>query len=143
MVIVTLHRVHAAMEAAFNAALAEVGLSAAQWDILRLLHHSPGASGADIARYARVTPQAVTTMLRRLEKAGLLRRQAANKGRAVGSYLSPRGEAALREGDRIAAQSEAQVTLAFTPDQQARFQADLERCLSVLDSGLDPGGQPE
>jgi DNA-binding MarR family transcriptional regulator len=133
LTLITLHRVHAAMESVINAALVEVGLSAAQWDILRLLHRSPGASGADIARYAKVTPQAVTTMLRRLEKAGLLTRRAAAKGRVVGSYLTPEGESALEKGDCIVAQVEALVNSAFTPAQQNQLLTYLGQCLNALE----------
>ncbi len=133
LIMITLHRVHAALDASLNAALAEVDLSAAQWDLLRYLHHCPGASGAEIARYAKVTPQAVATMLQRMEKSGLLTRRAAPKGRVVGTYLTTKGEAALAAGNRIAHQVNHWLLAGLTIEQQQQLENLLKTCQSALE----------
>jgi DNA-binding MarR family transcriptional regulator len=131
--LLSLYRTYASVEAAFEAALAPLGLSSAQWDILRCLREHPGASGADIARSAKVTPQAVATMLQRLEKAKLILRCASERGRVVEAYLTAQGEVLLKQGDRIAEQIEAQVFTKFTQDEKEQFNQLLLRCIENLE----------
>jgi DNA-binding MarR family transcriptional regulator len=131
--LLNLYRAYASVEAAFEATLAPLGLSPAQWDILRCLREYPGASGADIARSAKVTPQAVATMLQRLEKAKLITRCASERGRVVEAYLTAQGEELLKQGDRIAEQIEAQVFSKFTQDEQEQFNQLLSRCVENLE----------
>jgi DNA-binding MarR family transcriptional regulator len=131
--IVNLHQTYSVVDAAFDAALSPFGLSSAQWDVLRLLREHPGASGADVARCAKVTPQAVATMLQRLEKAGLITRHSA-RGRVVETYLTQQGESLLKKGDRIAEQIEAQVFSGFSAEEQEQFNQYLLRCRANLNS---------
>ncbi len=132
--IVNLNRTYSAIEAAFEAALSPLGLSPEQWDVLRGLREHPGASGADIARHAKVTPQAVATMLQRLEKSGLISRRSSERGRVVEAYLTVQGESLLQKGDAIAEQIEAQVFSTFTQDEQDQFNAFLLQCIKNLGS---------
>lgn len=132
LIIIRLHQAYTATEAAFDAALSTFGFSPAQWDVLRLLRGHPGASGADIARYASVTPQAVATMLQRLEKADLITRQSSEKGRAVEAYLTDQGKALLQKGDHIAEQIEAQAFSNFSPAEQQQMNDYLLRCIENL-----------
>jgi DNA-binding MarR family transcriptional regulator len=136
--IVNLNRAYSAVEAAFEAALSPLGLSPEQWDILRHLREYPGASGADIARRAKVTPQAVATMLQRLEKSELISRRPSERGRVVEAYLTAQGESVLHKGDEIAEQIEAQVFSTFTQDEQDQFNIFLLRCLKNLKSADVP-----
>lgn len=131
--ILNLERTYLAMEAAFETALSYSGLSTAQWGILRLLREHPGASGAEIARFAKITPQAVATMLQRLEKAQLITRQAATSGRVVETYVTAQGEELLQKGDRVAAQLESQIFADFSAEEQARFNEYLLRCVANLE----------
>jgi DNA-binding MarR family transcriptional regulator len=132
--ILNLYRTHATIEAALEAALAGVGLSVPQWGTLRILREHPGASGADVARIACVSPQAVTTMLRRLEDAELIVRSSAPHGRVVETYLTPKGETVLEQGDRLADRIEAQVFADFSPEEQQMFNVLLLRCMDSLSS---------
>ncbi len=131
--LLSLYRAYASVEAAFETALAPLGLSPAQWDILRCLRECPGASGADIARSAKVTPQAVATMLQRLEKAKLIIRCASERGRVVEAYLTTQGEELLNHGDHIAKEIEAQIFSRFTQDEQEQFNQLLLRCIENLE----------
>lgn len=137
--ILNLERTFFAMEAAFEEALSDHGLSPPQWGILRLLRENPGASGAEIARFAKVTPQAVATMLQRLEKAELIIRQAALSGRVVETYLTAQGEKLLELGDRVAEKIEAQLFADFSLEEQARFNEYMLRCAANLDAEKIPG----
>lgn len=131
--VVNLNRAYSAVEAAFEAALSPLGLSPEQWDVLRRLREHPGASGADIARREKVTPQAVATMLQRLEKSGLITRRASERGRVVEAYLTAQGEALLKQGDAIAEQIEAQVFSTFSQDEREQFNKSLLQCIENLE----------
>lgn len=131
--VVNLNRAYSAVEAAFEAALSPLGLSPEQWDVLRCLREKPGASGADIARREKVTPQAVATMLQRLEKSGLITRRSSERGRVVEAYLTDQGEALLQKGDAIAEQIEAQVFSTFSQDEQEQFNKFLLRCIENIE----------
>lgn len=121
-----------AVNAAFETALSAYGLSGPQWDTLRILREHPGASGADIARFASVSPQAVATMLQRLEQAGLIVRRGPSRGRSMKSYITPSGEALLQEGDRVAGEIEAQILSNFSSEEQELFNDYLQRCSDNL-----------
>jgi DNA-binding MarR family transcriptional regulator len=131
--IVNLNRAYSAIEAAFEAALAPLGLSPEQWDILRRLREYPGASGADIARREKVTPQAVATMLQRLEKLDLITRRSSQRGRVIEAYLTVQGESLLEKGDAIAEQIETQVFSTFSQDEQEQFNLSLLQCIENLE----------
>jgi MarR family transcriptional regulator, organic hydroperoxide resistance regulator len=132
--IVNLNRAYSAVEAAFEAALSPLGLSPEQWDVLRHLREHPGASGADIARCAKVTPQAVATMLQRLEKSGLITRRSSKRGRVVEAHLTAQGETLLQKGDEIAEKIEIQVFSTFNQDEQEQFDGLLLQCIKNLES---------
>jgi DNA-binding MarR family transcriptional regulator len=135
--LITLNRAYSAVESAFEAALSHLGLSPEQWDILRRLREHPGASGADIARQEKVSPQAVATMLQRLEKSGLITRRSSERGRVVEAYLTAQGETSLQKGDAIAEQIEAQVFSRFSQDEQEQLNQFLLRCIENLED-VDP-----
>lgn len=132
--ILNFYRAYCAIDAAFDAALSQFGLSSAQWDVLRLLREQPGASGADIARGLNVTPQAVATMLQRLEKAGLLDRRSPARGRAFGAYLTSQGKALLQRGDCVAEEIDSQVFSTFTLEEQEHFNQALLQCIENLET---------
>lgn len=132
--LVNLYRTHAAIEDAFGAALGSFGLSSPQWETLRILREHPGASGADIARFVRVTPQAVATMLQRLEKSELISRRSSAQGRVIEAYLTSQGEALLLEGDRVANAVQAQAFSGFNSQEQEHFNEYLLRCIANLEA---------
>lgn len=132
--LVNLYRTHAAIEDAFGAALGSFGLSSPQWETLRILREHPGASGADIARFVKVTPQAVATMLQRLEKSDLITRRSSAQGRVIEAYLTSQGEALLQEGDRVADAVQTRVFSDFDPKEQERFNEYLLRCIANLNA---------
>ena len=131
--ILNIANAYVAIEKTFERELFGFGLSMEQWDILRQLNDRPGASGAEIARQTRVSPQAVATMLQRLEKAELVTRRSAERGRAIEAYLTTKGEELLAHGERIATRVEAQVFSTFTPEERAQFNDFLVRCVENFD----------
>jgi DNA-binding MarR family transcriptional regulator len=132
--LITLNRAYSAVESAFESALSHLGLSPEQWDILRRLREHPGAS----ARQEKVSPQAVATMLQRLEKSGLITRRSSERGRVVEAYLTAQGETSLQKGDAIAEQIEAQVFSRFSQDEQEQLNQFLLRCIENLEDADPP-----
>lgn len=76
-----------------DATVREHGVTAAQLGVLMRLAAEPGMSGAELARWLYVTPQAVQLTLAALEKRGLVERTPdPNHGRIVRAALTPEGQ---------------------------------------------------
>jgi DNA-binding MarR family transcriptional regulator len=74
-----------------NRRLAPLGISLAQWDVLRQLDAHPEASLHDLAQLTFQTDQSMGTLANRMIERGLLHRQA-GPGRAVRHGLTHEGE---------------------------------------------------
>ena len=72
-------------------------------------------------------------MLQRLEKAELVTRRSAERGRAIEAYLTAKGEELLAHGERIATRVEAEVFSTFTPEERDQFNDFLVRCAENFD----------
>jgi DNA-binding MarR family transcriptional regulator len=131
--IINVYRASAVLESVLDTALAPIGLTTAQWGALRIISENPGSSGADISRFAFVSPQAAATMLQRLEQAKLITRRPPKKGRVLETYLTQRGEELLREGDNIVDETEARFFSNFTLGEQKEFNELLLRSIANLD----------
>ncbi|MVU80327.1 MarR family transcriptional regulator [Nocardia sp. ET3-3] len=83
-----------------NRRLAELGLSLAQWDVLRNLHEHPDASLHTLAQLTFQTDQSMGTLATRMIDRGLLVR-VAGPGRAIRHRLTPEGEQAHRKGSLL------------------------------------------
>ena len=102
-----LHQAMSALRPEVAAALSPLGLTLPEFICMRMLSMSPGASSAELARLGNVSPQAMNTVLHRLENARVVTRPASvASGRALpasftadGRTLLKRAEAAVREAD--------------------------------------------
>lgn len=83
-----------------NARLADVGLSIAQWDVLRHLAATPDASLHDLAVLTFQTDPSMGTMAARMQARSLIERLQ-GPGRAVRHRLTEDGEAARKAGSVI------------------------------------------
>jgi DNA-binding MarR family transcriptional regulator len=68
-----LRQAQAATRLTIERALAELGVTSAQFVVLTMLKAYPGLSGADLARVALLTPQTVGVIIRNLERDGAIR----------------------------------------------------------------------
>ncbi len=75
----------------------EIGLSAAQFDIMRMLWQRDGLTLGDLSRLCCCAPANVTGLADRLEKKGLLRRAADAKDRRVSRIFLTEDGRKLRE----------------------------------------------
>ena len=90
-------RNHRTMDAALRAA----GVSLVQWDALRAIDRSPGASAHELASSTFQSDQAFGTLATRLVDRGLVGRTS-GRGRRVEHALTDAGRAALEAGHDIA-----------------------------------------
>lgn len=81
------------LESASKHMFATLGVTGPQRLVLRLVGHHGSASAGDLARMLHVHPSSLTGVLRRLERAGLLRRgRDPNDGRKAVLTLTPSGK---------------------------------------------------
>jgi DNA-binding MarR family transcriptional regulator len=114
-----LRQAHGAVRGAMDAELAAAGLTTPQFLVLNLLDAYPGASGADVARIAMLTPQTVNGIVRRLLDDGMIARtHHETHGRVLRMGLTPQGTAVLGQCKQIADRVEARLlALADAPSQ--------------------------
>jgi len=123
---------------ALNAALAALGISLVQWDALRHLDQTPGASLHDLARLTFQSDQSFGTLAGRLIDRGLIER-VPGPGRAVRHRLTDKGRALRRAGDPLVDQVFASSFAPLTPRQLASFDALLAQLLSSPDDDTAMG----
>jgi DNA-binding MarR family transcriptional regulator len=91
------YRQHRAMDSR----LATVGTTLAQWDALRAISRSPGATARSLAAATFQCEQAFGTLAGRLVAQGLVERRPGH-GRRIEHHLTPAGEETLRTGHQVA-----------------------------------------
>ncbi|MEU9149524.1 helix-turn-helix domain-containing protein [Streptomyces sp. NPDC048417] len=93
----TQYRQHRALDSALSA----VGTTLAQWDALRAIDRSPGASARELAAATFQSEQAFGTLVGRLAAQGLVERRPGH-GRRLQHHLTPDGERMLAAGHGVA-----------------------------------------
>ncbi|MET7478167.1 MarR family winged helix-turn-helix transcriptional regulator [Streptomyces sp. NPDC005648] len=86
---------------ALDGALATVGTTLAQWDALRAISRSPGASARELAAATFQTEQAFGTLVGRLAGQSLVDRRP-GRGRRIEHHLTAAGERVLEAGHAVA-----------------------------------------
>ncbi|MGO8873366.1 MAG: MarR family winged helix-turn-helix transcriptional regulator [Acidimicrobiales bacterium] len=94
-------RTQQALRNAIDPALADLGLTMAQYAAMYTLHRHPGTSNAELARLSFVTPQTMVRIVADLERRGLLyRTPSPAHGRVLEADLSDRGNNLLKRAQR-------------------------------------------
>ncbi|MEV8566209.1 MarR family transcriptional regulator [Streptomyces sp. NPDC051322] len=86
---------------ALDIRLSTVGTTLAQWDALRAIDRSPGASAHTLASATFQSDQAFGTLANRLFAQGLIERRP-GRGRRIEHYLTERGVELLAAGHAVA-----------------------------------------
>ncbi|MEU6145222.1 MarR family winged helix-turn-helix transcriptional regulator [Streptomyces sp. NPDC047081] len=86
---------------ALDTALTAVGTTLAQWDALRAIGRTPGASARELASATFQTEQAFGTLVGRLAAQGLVERRP-GRGRRIEHHLTATGERTLAAGHKVA-----------------------------------------
>jgi MarR family transcriptional regulator, organic hydroperoxide resistance regulator len=115
----------------------EQGLSPAQMLLLLWVGRTPGCRLQRVAEGLELTPPTVSVGVRRLEKAGLLRRQPDPQDqRAICLFLTQRGQDLYAEICAYRCRKMAQALAALTPSEQITL-------LELLGRGLDAAEQAQ
>lgn len=123
-----LYRATAALRPEVSAALNPLGLTLPEFVCLRILSQSPGSSSAELARHASVTPQAMNTVLRKLEDLGVVTRPATvSSGRALPASLTDQGRILLQKAEAVVRTADARILAKLTDAQQHDFKEMLEK----------------
>jgi DNA-binding MarR family transcriptional regulator len=89
---------------------------------------SPGLSSAELARHTNVTPQAMNTVLRKLEEMGAVTRpESVSSGRALPASLTSQGRALLKRAEGAVRLADARILEKLSAAQQREFKRMLER----------------
>lgn len=122
-----LHRVGAALRPEVAAALRPLSLSLAEFVCMRMLSLNPGMSSAELARLGSVTPQAMNTVLRRLENLGAVSRPASvPSGRALPASLTREGQALLKRAEAAVSVADARILATLSAAEQREFKRMLQ-----------------
>jgi DNA-binding MarR family transcriptional regulator len=110
-----------ALRTHLDAGLRRIGLTTPQYAVLAFLSVEAGASNAELARRAFVTPQTMQAILVALERSGFIARTPhPEHGRVQTTELTAIGRRALEAASGIVADAEARVRKAAAPlDPQA------------------------
>jgi DNA-binding MarR family transcriptional regulator len=127
------HLLRAAMEHRLRKR--RIGLTFPHAAALFLLSESPGLSGAQLARWAMVTPQTMNQILTRLEAEGCIVREAdPEHGRILRARVTARGKKAFELGCEVADQLMEEMQAGLRTSQRSELLHLLARCqINMLD----------
>jgi DNA-binding MarR family transcriptional regulator len=123
-----LYRVGAVLRPEVSAVLGPLGLTLPEFVCLRIISMSPGLSSAELSRHTNVTPQAMNTVLRKLEDIGAVARPASvSSGRALPATLTSQGRTLLKRAEGAVHIADARILAKLTAAQQREFKRMLEQ----------------
>ena len=123
-----LYRVAAVLRPEISAGLGPLGLTLPEFVCLRILSMSPGLSSAELSRHTNVTPQAMNTVLRKLEDVGAVGRPASvSSGRALPATLTRQGRGLLKRAEDAVRIADAHILAKLTGAQRREFKRMLDK----------------
>jgi DNA-binding MarR family transcriptional regulator len=131
-----LRRAEGAVQTLKEQRLRPLGMAVAHYSLLMSVHADPGLAGAEVARRLNVTPQAVASLVDRLEGRGQLERRSHPRHRHVQElYLTDAGREVLRRADAVVADVEELITQQLGTTNTARLRALLEKVATAAQNG--------
>ncbi|MER6422698.1 MarR family winged helix-turn-helix transcriptional regulator [Streptomyces sp. NPDC001137] len=118
---------------ALDSALAAVGSTLAQWDALRAISRTPGASARELAAATFQTEQAFGTLVGRLTAQDLVERRP-GRGRRMEHHLTPAGERVLKAGHKVAEKVLAECFAPLSDPDRVTLLELLERLNAAAES---------
>jgi DNA-binding MarR family transcriptional regulator len=135
--------VHQALRTELDDGLRDVGLTLPQMAVLSTLKHIPGASSAELARAAFVSPQTMGELLATLERGQLIERTPdPRNARVLRTTLTPEGVRAHSRGGTVVSRVESRLGSALTAEEQRLMRKFLERCAAAFEAAKPQGGVP-
>lgn len=127
-----LHRAGTVLRPQVSAALRPLALSLPEFICMRMLSMNPGMSSAELSRQANVTPQAMNTVLRRLEDLGAVSRPASvASGRALPATLTKAGQGLLKRAEAAVHDADDRILARLSATERREF----KRMLTALGDG--------
>ncbi|MFZ0230005.1 MAG: MarR family transcriptional regulator [Mycobacterium sp.] len=122
-----LHHVMSTLRPEVAAALSPLCLTLPEFVCMRMLSMAPGASSAELARLGNVSPQAMNTVLHKLENAQMVTRPASvASGRALPASLTADGRTLLKRAESAVREADARVLAKLSAPEQREFKRMLE-----------------
>jgi DNA-binding MarR family transcriptional regulator len=122
----------AALEREFD----ELGITTQQFLAMAAIAMNADISSAELARQSFVTPQAMSTIVARLEAGGLIRRvPCPTGGRTLETRLTPAGEALLERAQERASAIEGYLRDELGAEQFDALMIALQACSAALTRG--------
>ena len=127
-----------------QAQLAEVGIYRGQPPIMGLLYQHDGMSQKEMAGALNLSPATMTVTLKRMEKAGLVRREMdEHDQRILRVYLSEQGRQMwLKSADQIRAVTE-ELMEGFTPEEEQQMREYLYRIARNMERAVEKHGMSD
>lgn len=130
-----LKRVQQGLRASMDTALAALELTSPQYAVLAQLQANAGASNADLARLAFVTPQTMIRIVSQLEGKGLVERSPdPDDARRKQTHLTEEGRGRVQQAHHIVDQIEQQMTDGLDEGERTALHELLRRCARNLES---------
>lgn len=111
---------------ALDRRLRPLGSTVVQWDALRALARTPGASAHELALATFQSDQAFGTLATRLVSQGLITREP-GRGRRIDHHLTPAGQELLDRGNAVAREVFATSFAELSEAERGQLLALLER----------------
>ncbi len=130
-----LKQVHHLMRLGIEARMraADLHMTHAHAVTLHSLMASPGASGAELARAATVTPQTMNSILVTLEQQGMItRRPDARHGRILATFVTDKGRRQFGLGVGAAEGFIGEMEASLSDSERQQLRTLLQRCLANL-----------
>ena len=126
--LVHVKRAEQVTQAAAEAAVREIGITAAQQAAMAVLSDNPGINAAELARRCAVTPQTMNGLLTRLETRGFVdRRPHPMHGTLIEIKLTEHGRAVFEESDALVDKLEGRLTAGLSASDIALVRDVLDR----------------
>lgn len=123
-----LYRVTSVLRPQASAVLTPLGLTLPEFVCMRVLSLHPGLSSAELARHTNVTPQAMNTVLNRLQNRGaVIRPESVPSGRALPTTLTEAGRDLLKQAEDAVRVADDHVLAVLSEADRHRLRQMLQR----------------
>ncbi len=121
-------RASIAIGAVFFERMASYGLSQADFSVLALLAHNPGATSRQLCATLDILPPNFVSLIAALDRRGLIeRRPHPRDGRAVGLHLTQAGRALAAETEGVVVELENEMSGRLSERERATLQRLLQK----------------
>ncbi|QDP95777.1 MarR family transcriptional regulator [Microlunatus elymi] len=118
-----------------DATLQTIGLTLAQFTVLKIIGRSQDASSAQIARECNVSRQSLQDLIRTLRDRGYIQiAEQSRGGRSLPIRITPQGRTVLRKADRAMSRIEDRMVAGISERDVDRTVELLRRCAENLDA---------